>query len=171
MDLDPNYQSGISIILLLFANIVGSIMIDKFGQKFMFFLSTSVSFVGCFLMALNDKFKLSNILPLICIFIYNFGFGLGLGSIPWFLVFDLFDEDAREIGNTICVVSNWSFAFIIVMLFPFMKEAMGMFGDMMFFAIVCFVASIFGLIFVKNTEKIEPADVENIESSYGNFSE
>lgn len=125
------------------------------------------------MMALNDKFKWSNILPLICIFTYNFGFGLGLGSIPWFLVFDLFDEQVREIGNTICVVSNWSFAFIIVMLFPSMKESLGMFGVMMLFAAVCFIAIIFGIFFVHNAIKNEGEEVENLdsaESSYADFS-
>ena len=173
LDLNPNYQSGISLIILLFGNILGSFMIDKIGQRNQWFITTSLSFIGCFMMALNDKFKWSNILPLICIFTYNFGFGLGLGSIPWFLVFDLFDEQVREIGNTICVVSNWSFAFIIVMLFPSMKESLGMFGVMMLFAAVCFIAIIFGIFFVHNAIKNEGEEVENLdsaESSYADFS-
>ena len=97
LDLDPNYQSGISLIFLLVGNIVGSFMIDKIGQRNKWFITTILSFVGCFVMAINDKFRWSNILPLICIFTYNFGFGLGLSSIPWFLVFDLFDDQVREI--------------------------------------------------------------------------
>ena len=104
-------------------------------------------------MSLNEKFKWSNVLPFICIFVYNFAFGLGFAPFPWFIVLEYFDQDVRETGNTICVVSNWIFAFIVVMVFPEMKESMTMFGAMLFFSIICLFAVFFGLFFIKEPEK------------------
>ncbi|KAK8872124.1 glucose import [Tritrichomonas musculus] len=153
LELNPNYQSGISILSLFISSFIGSAMVDKCGRKFVWLLSSSFSFVGCFIMALNEKFEWSNILPLVCIFVYNFGFGLGLGPIPWFIVLELFDDEVREAGNTICVVFNWIFAFVIVMSFPEMKKSMGMFGVMIFFSVVCILAILFGLIIIKDNRK------------------
>ena len=167
LDLDPNYQSGISIISFLVSCAVGSFIVDKLGQKFVWILSSVISFIGTFLMALNDKFNWSSFFPLICIFIYNFGFGLGLGPIPWFVVLQFFPENVRESGNTICVISNWVFAFIIVMIFPFMKKSMGMFGVMMLFAIICFLSILFGAFYIKNpeNENKEKDFASNIDST------
>ena len=161
LNLDPNYQSGISVCSLLLSCIIGSFIVDKLGQRFVWLLSSSISFAGTFIMALNDKFNWSNVLPLICIFVYNFGFGLGLGPIPWFVVLQLFPEEVREGGNTICVVSNWIFAFIIVMVFPTMRDSMGMFGVMLFFACVCFLAIIFGVFLIKDPEPDEQQEKDS----------
>ena len=160
LNLNPNYQAGISILSLLLLCVVGYFIVDKLGQRFLWLLSSSISFVGIFfLIALNNKFNWSSVLPLVCIFIYNFGFGLGLGPIPWFIVLQLFPEDVREAGNTVCVVSNWVFAFVIVMVFPSMKKSRGMFGVMIFFAVICLLSIVFGIFYIKNPPKIE--NVEN----------
>lgn len=111
-------------------------------------------------MSLNEKFHWSNIAPLVCIFVFGFGFGLGLGPIPWYMVLELFDADVREIGNTICVVSNWMFAFLIVMVFPEMKKSMGIFGVMLFIAIMCILAFLFGLFIIKDKQN-EPSNEDD----------
>lgn len=162
LNFNPNYQSGLSILFLLASNFACSVMIDKLGSRFQFILSCSVSFFGTFIMGLNDKYKWSNILPLICIFTYNIGFGLGLSSIPWLMVLDLFDDQVRETGNTICVVSNWCMAFLIVMVFPMMVSSIGMFGSMLLFAAVCAAGVLFGVFLMP---KHDIRKVEDIETS------
>lgn len=166
IDMDPNYQSGISILFLLVGNFAASFMIDKLGQKKQWIIASTTAFIGTFIMSLNDKFNWSAILSLICIFVYNLGFGLGLGPIPWFIVFDLFEEDVREMANAICIVSNWVFAFLIVMIFPSMKKSMGMFGVMLFFSAICFLGIVFGFKFVQNSDKSKK--VSDIEESSDN---
>lgn len=168
LELDPNYQSGISILSLFLASFVGSVLVDKLGRMLVWLLSSSICFVGCFIMSLNEKFKWSTILPLVCIFVYNFGFGLGLGPIPWFVVLELFDAEVREAGNTICVVSNWIFAFVIVMSFPEMKKSMGMFGVMLFFSAVCIIGFVFGIFYIKNPQEEKSEDAV-IDEGDGNI--
>lgn len=149
LNFDPNYQSGIALMFLLVANILCSFMIDKLGHRVQWIISTLITFLGCLLMGLNEIFNWSNYLSLISIFIFNIGFGLGMGSIPWFLVFTLFDDQNRESGNTICVLSNWFFSFLIVMIFPTMLQYMKMSGSMIFFAIICLISAFFGGYFIK----------------------
>lgn len=140
-------------------------MIDKLGQRFQWILSCSISFCGCMMMRLNDKYHWSNILPLICIFAYNIGFGLGIGSIPWLIVLDLFEEEVREIGNTICVELNWCFAFLLVMVFPSMLGSIGMFGSMIFFAVVCIFGLCIGIFFMKKHDNVQVNNVEDDDNS------
>lgn len=169
LDLNPNYQSGIAILSLLISCCVSSALVDKIGRKLVWLISSCISFVGTFIMSLNEKFDWSTILPLICIFIFGLGFGMGLGPIPWYMVLELFDPDVREIGNTICVVSNWMFAFIIVMVFPEMKKSMGIFGVMLLFAIICVLAFLFGLFIIKDKQNdLSQEDEGSIENTEGN---
>ena len=169
LDFNPNYQSGIAILSLLISCCVSSALVDKIGRKLVWLISSCISFVGCFIMSLNEKFNWSTILPLICIFVFGLGFGLGLGPIPWYMVLELFEPDVREIGNTICVVSNWMFAFIIVMVFPEMNKSMGIFGVMLLFAIICVFAFIFGLFIIKDKQKdLSQEDEGSIENTEGN---
>lgn len=153
LDLDPNYQSGISIVSQLFAVFIGSLLMDKLGRKVVWLLSSGICAAGCLIMGLNEKFDWSNVLPLICIFVYQLGFGLGLGPIPWFIVAELFEADVRPAANTACVISNWVFAFIIVMVFPEMKKSMKMFGSMIFFFVICVLSVLFGIFVVKEPSK------------------
>lgn len=145
LDLNPNYQSGISILSQLISVFIGSSLIDKLGRKKCWIISSSISAVSLFIYALDEKFNWSNVLPLICIFCYQLGFGLGLGPIPWFIVPEYFDVDVRSKATMVCVCTNWIFAFTIVMAFPSMKKSMGLFGSMLFFLVVLVLSVLFGI--------------------------
>ena len=153
LDLDPNYQSAISILSQLIAVFIGSLLIDKLGRKTVWILSSAISTVSLLVMALNEKFNWSSVLPLVCIFSYQLGFGLGLGPIPWFLIPEYFADDIRPAATMVCTISNWIFAFIIVMCFPEMKAKMEMFGVTLLFMVVCAVSTIFGAFKITEPER------------------
>ena len=163
LDIDPNYQSGISIVSQFISVFTGSLLIDKLGRRIVWIISSSICGVGLLLMALNEKFHWAAIFPLICIFIYNLGFGLGLGPIPWFIVSQLFEADARPAAYSVCVVTNWVFSFIIVMVFPEMRKSMGMFGALLLFFFVCIFSIIFGIFKVTDNN----TNVDEDEASPG----
>ena len=129
--------------------------IEKAGQRVIWIISSATCAVGLLLLALNEKFHWTTVLPVICIFIYNFGYGLGIGPIPWFIVSELFDVDTRASANSFCILCNWAFAFIMVMVFPEMKDSMGMFGVSLFFFAVCIFSILFGIFMIPNPSKID----------------
>lgn len=126
---------------------VGASIVDKIGRKITWIVSCSFIVVFLLIFALNKKYNWSNILPLVCIFIYQFGFGLGLGPIPWFIIPELFNDNVHS------QASNWLFAFITIEIWPSMKKEMGMFGSMIFFTCISFAALIFGIFRIKNQRK------------------
>lgn len=153
LKMNPNFQSAIALASQFLAIVVNFLSIEKAGRKAIWIISSAICAVGLLLLALNEKFDWSNVLPVVCIFIYNFGYGLGIGPIPWFIVSEIFDVDARSAANSICILFNWAFAFIMVMVFPEMKKSMGMFGVSLFFFGVCIFSILFGIFKIPGVSK------------------
>lgn len=158
---DPNYQSGISIISQLISVFCLSALVDKLGRKVCWIISSSVAAVALLMMALNEKVHMSPVVPLIAALLYQVGFGLGLGPIPWFLIPEYFPISVRSRANMICVCSNWIFSFLIVLVFPSMKEGMTFFGALMFFMAVLVISLLFGIFQVSEPKTSNDQDVDD----------
>lgn len=155
LNIDPNYQAGIATLAQLVAAFIASFIIDRLGRKNVWCISSASAAVFLLIFALNEKFKWSNVLPLIMIFLYQLGFGLGLGPIAWFLVSEIFDDDSRAMATMICTITNWCFAFIIILVFPQMESSMGLFGALMLFFVVCVGSLFFGIFMIKEPKKVD----------------
>lgn len=145
LKMNGNYQGGIASCSQLIAVFIGACIIDRIGRRTTWIISCSMIAVFMLIFALNDKFNWSNVLPLICIFLYQLGFGLGMGPIPWFIIPEYFIDDVRPQATMIVVASNWIFAFVVIFIWPIMNRGMGMFGSLLFFMFVSVAAIIFGI--------------------------
>lgn len=165
LKMNPNFQSAIALASQFLAIVVNFLSIEKAGRKAIWIISSSICAIGLLLLALNEKFNWSNVLPVVCIFIYNFGYGLGIGPIPWFIVSELFEYDVRSAANSICILFNWAFAFVMVMVFPSMKKSMGMFGASLFFFGVCIFSIIFGIFEIPGRSTTQENPIGGIAAS------
>ena len=163
--IDGNYQAGIASSAQLIAVFIGGLLVDKLGRKVCWMLSNIIAAVFLLIFALNTKYNWSNVLPLVCIFLYQLGFGLGLGPIPWFLIPEYFSDAVRPIATTIVSASNWIFAFCIIFLWPVMRDGMGMFGSLIFFLCFPVFGVFFGFFFVHEPENKGEAEVPEESSS------
>lgn len=145
LDIDGNYQAGIASCSQLIAVVISALIIDKIGRKITWIISCSMIVVFLLIFALNTKYDWSTVLPLICIFLYQLGFGLGMGPIPWFIIPEYFNDDVRSMATMVVVASNWIFAFVIIFVWPAMKNGMGMFGSLLFFMFISVGAIIYGI--------------------------
>ncbi|KAK8898433.1 glucose import [Tritrichomonas musculus] len=118
-------------------------IIDKIGRRITMIASCSMIAIFLLIFALDVKYNWSNVLPLICIFLYQLGFGLGMGPIPWFIIPEYFNDDVRSTATMIVVASNWIFSFIIIFVWPYMNDGLGMFGSLIFFLCISICAIIF----------------------------
>lgn len=133
---------------------MGGTLVDKLGRKIVWMISTMIETIFLLIFVLNTKYKWSNILPLVSIFLYKFGFGLGLGPIPWYIVPEYFDYDVRALDNEIVSAVNWAFAFIIIFTWPLIKENLGMFGSFLFFIGITFISFLFVLFVVTEPKQM-----------------
>lgn len=153
LEMDGNYQGGIASLAQFIAVFISALIIDKIGRRTTWIISCSIITVFLLIFALNTKYNWSNVLPLICIFLYQLGFGLGIGPIPWFLIPEYFSDSVRSIATSIVVASNWISAFIIIFIWPSMNKGMGMFGSLLFFMFVGLAGVIFGALCIKEPKK------------------
>lgn len=144
LNMNPNFQSTIAVASQFVAIIVEFFTVEILGRRNTWMISSGICGIGLLLLALNDEFGWSTVLPVICIFLYYFGFGFGIGSISWFIVSEVFEVEARSAANSVCVICNWIFAFILVMVFPSMKKTMKTYGTFIFFFCICVLSIVFG---------------------------
>jgi MFS family permease len=149
LKIDGNYQAGIASLAQLLAVFVAGGLMDKLGRRLCWIISTVIIVVFLVIFAIDDKLEFSPVLPLVCIFLYQLGFGLGMGPIPWFIIPEYFSDELRPTATAIVSGSNWIFAFGVIFMWPAMKKGIGLFGSLVLFACVTFVAVIFGILCIR----------------------
>ncbi|OHT14937.1 hypothetical protein TRFO_14573 [Tritrichomonas foetus] len=165
LNIDGNYQAGIASVAQLVAVFFGGLIMDKLGRRVVWMISCSIIVVFLLIFALNVKYDWSTILPLVCIFLYQLGFGLGMGPIPWFIIPEYFNDAVRPLATTIVSASNWIFSFIIIFVWPAMRDGLGMFGSLLFFMFVTVGSIIFGGFAIHEPNQGKNDDESNYASS------
>ena len=165
LNIHPDYQSVIAQCAQLVAVFVGSGIMDKFGRRAVWIISSVILIVFLLIFILYDKYNWNNsALPLVCIFFYEFGFGVGMAPIPWFIIPEYFSDSVRPLATTIVSSSNWIFSFIVIVSFPSMQKKMYLWGAMVFYLVVTILGLIFGIVYVSEPNQIQK-EVEGEGSS------
>ena len=60
------------------------------------------------------------------------------GSIPWFMVAEMFLQDARPAAVTVAVIVNWTTNFAVGLSFPIILVTMGNQGDIHYITVVLY---------------------------------
>ncbi|KAF8790703.1 Solute carrier family 2 like protein [Argiope bruennichi] len=69
---------------------------------------------------------------IICVITFVVMFAIGPGSIPWFLVTELFGQGARPIATSIAVTVNWSANFVVGLGFLPLQNVLGVYTFFLF---------------------------------------
>ncbi|KAM9811146.1 solute carrier family 2, facilitated glucose transporter member 8 [Neosynchiropus ocellatus] len=85
-----------------------------------------------------------------CVFIM--GFALGWGPIPWLVMSEIFPVKVRGFASAICVLTNWTMAFIITKTFQDMMTTMTSAGTFWLFASTCVANVVFTVVFIPETK-------------------
>ncbi|OHS98516.1 major facilitator superfamily transporter [Tritrichomonas foetus] len=152
---DAGYQAVIAISAQLIACCISSMLLDRFGCRKLWNVSTCGTTLSLLFYALNINFNWSRWLPMIFLFGYQLFFGLGLSGVPWVLLPSMFPPElqapALALGNSL----NWLSASIVMFLFPYLSKWFGQFGLMMILMSVNFISLMFGIIFIKDANSNE----------------
>ncbi|KER25752.1 LOW QUALITY PROTEIN: hypothetical protein T265_14152 [Opisthorchis viverrini] len=114
-----NYATtGIGCVLLG-VTIISIFVIDRVGRRVLLIwglcvvLTCLLIFTLC--MAIKEAFQMPWLVNVAMASVYVFvcGFGVGAGSIPWFLVVEMFSQDYRDTATAIGVAVNWTCIIII----------------------------------------------------------
>ncbi|XP_016428870.1 solute carrier family 2, facilitated glucose transporter member 8-like isoform X2 [Sinocyclocheilus rhinocerous] len=80
------------------------------------------------------------------------GFALGWGPTPWLVMSEIFPTRVRGLGSALCVLTNWTCAFIVTKTFQNLMDAITSAGTFWMFSGLCALSVIFTAIFVPETK-------------------
>jgi MFS family permease len=110
----------------LIFTMIGMLMIDKFGRKFLLMLGAIGMSLFLFLIALTVSFGwLGSYALLACIMGYQALFASTMGVVIWVLLSEMFPNNIRARASSIGSFTNWAFNAMISFLFP---VVIGFFG-------------------------------------------
>lgn len=158
--LSTSVASGIASSAQVIAVVIGSLLIQFLGRRFVWVLSSVGAAVSILVYGLTIKIKsCPSIISIIAIFVYLLTFGIGLGPIPWFIVPQLFQGPVSSSATSIATAVNWTCAFTVILCFPYLNKLIGDFYSMIFFMIICIICAVFGWFYVGESQGIDVQDI------------
>ena len=148
VDLDLGISSAISSLAQVISVFIGAMLVDKLGRRLCWCLSLGLMVISLTLYSIQCKVHMPSWLSIIFIFFFLLAFGLGAGAIPWFIVSEMFDTSVRPTAQSIVSATNWTFAFIVMTIYPYLKKGMEDFGCFILFAVISLIGVGFGLIYI-----------------------
>jgi MFS family permease len=127
------------------AALVSSSLIGCFGRKVAWLVSSAAQAVALTVAALQERYKFSPVVPIICLFLDNFTFGIGTAPIPWFFVPELFPDSVRSLAGALITGAAWIMGTVLFFMWDAMKaSAMGQAGGFGVFAGIMYLSIAFG---------------------------
>ncbi|KAI4876571.1 hypothetical protein NFI96_016601 [Prochilodus magdalenae] len=84
--------------------------------------------------------------------IFIAGFAIGWGPTPWLVMSEIFPTRARGLGSAVCVLTNWTCAFIVTKTFQNLIDLITSAGTFWMFSVLCALNVIFTILFVPETK-------------------
>jgi sugar porter (SP) family MFS transporter len=158
-DKEESYDEGRQLTVLfgvvnMVTPLITSAITTKVGRRTLLITGTAVDMVALFVYSFSGSIP---IITKIAVFVYTIGFGFSLGPIVWLYIAEILPD----IGVGVAVVFNWSFAMIVVQVYPLLPDS---WGDYRFLTFgVCMIAGLlFMIFFVKETKDKQPNEIADM---------
>ncbi|CAG2110354.1 unnamed protein product [Medioppia subpectinata] len=156
---------GIGVINVMMT-IVSLILVEKSGRKTLLLTGLGGMFfttiVLTFCLALKDSFEILRYVSILAVYMFVVMFASGPGSIPWFLVAELFGVGARAMATSIAVSVNWTANFIVGLVFLPLQETMGGYV----FVIFSVLLALFWVFVYKKVPETKGKTVDEIAAAF-----
>ena len=161
ISISEGIASTISSSAQVFSAFLGGLFIDHIGCRMSLLISIFGLVVSLLFYALSIKYNLGAWSPIIALFLYLLLFGLGMGPIPWFIVPESFPTSVRSIATSIASATNWTCAFLVIFIFPFLQDKFGEFKTMLIFMCIMILGFLFTFCFLRNPKKEQVREQTN----------
>ncbi|XP_076882297.1 sugar transporter ERD6-like 16 [Bidens hawaiensis] len=106
---------------------LGVVLMDKSGRRALLLVSSSGTFLGCFLAGTSFFFKSQAIflerVPLLAVsgvLIFIASFSIGMGAVPWLIMSEIFPLHIKGAAGSVSVLVNWFGAWVVSYSFNFL---------------------------------------------------
>ncbi|XP_066141914.1 solute carrier family 2, facilitated glucose transporter member 3-like isoform X2 [Euwallacea fornicatus] len=118
-------MGGINVLM----TVVSLFLVEKAGRKTLLLIGFGGMAIDTALLTVSmlfaDKSQAAGIICVILVMVYVIMFASGPGSIPWFLVSELFNQAARPTASALAVCLNWTANFLVGLAFLPLAVALG----------------------------------------------
>ncbi|XP_041642448.1 solute carrier family 2, facilitated glucose transporter member 8 [Cheilinus undulatus] len=140
-------------ILLIISGVAMTISTTAFGVYFyLVSQKPTITVPTIWLMAGSEPHVDLAWLALVSMAVFITGFALGWGPIPWLVMSEIFPVKVRGFASAVCVLTNWSMAFIVTKNFQDMMNLLTSAGTFWLFACMCTLNTIFTIAFIPETK-------------------
>ncbi|XP_056643314.1 solute carrier family 2, facilitated glucose transporter member 1-like isoform X2 [Diorhabda sublineata] len=163
---NPTYATlamgGINVLM----TIVSLFLVERAGRKTLLMVGFGGMAVDTLLLSIGMRFvdtgSTAGIFCVLFVLIFVIMFAIGPGSIPWFLVSELFNQSARPTATSLAVGINWTANFIVGLAFLPLSTIMGSYVFLIFFAL----QSLFLLFIYKKVPETKNKTLEEISAIF-----
>jgi len=150
--------------------VVSLVLVEKAGRKTLLLIGFAGMFFDTILLTLGlvmvDKYEWVSYACIVFVLVFVIMFAVGPGSIPWFLVTELFNQSARPTAASIAVTTNWTANFFVGLGFLPLQVAMGGYV----FLIFVVLQGLFTFFVWKKVPETKNKTVEEISSMFRQIS-
>lgn len=159
-----NVQNGdlgsvlVGVVQVLFTAVAAVIM-DRAGRKLLLMISgvcmaLSTAAFGVYFYLLEQPQPQTQLawLALLSMGVFITGFALGWGPIPWLLMSEILPVKVRGFAGAVCVLTNWTMAFVVTKSFTDMMTLLTSAGTFWLFSFMCVLNLVFTTFFVPETK-------------------
>lgn len=157
--IEPSTAAIIFSALMFAAAMSASLLMDRFGRRFLIISSSTLS--GLCLLAIAVYFTFMNAgydvlevswIPVAAVMLYATVFKAGLGLVPIVLTAELFPAKVKAMGMTISDCMYVGFCVISLQVYHLFKDSYGIHIPFYVFAICCFLTVIFAIVMIPETK-------------------
>ncbi|XP_075985678.1 facilitated trehalose transporter Tret1-like [Anticarsia gemmatalis] len=161
--LDSNQCSIFLAVVLLIASVIGALLIDRLGRKFLMISTCVGSSVCTLVLATQIQFHWApHWFTALLIYVYNFIFNVGVAVIPYVLSAELFLPEVRGLCSSIVMSTGWGMNFITLVIFTPVVEEFG-FGPLFYaFSIVGFVGALYCAYYQPETKGLSVDAIQSL---------
>ncbi|KAJ8984065.1 hypothetical protein NQ317_006563 [Molorchus minor] len=146
--------------------VVSLFLVERAGRKTLLLIGFSGMAIDTALLTIGMIFantnKAASVLCIIFVLVYVIMFATGPGSIPWFLVSELFSQSARPIATSLAVCINWTANWLVGLAFLPLEALMGTYVFIIFVVLQC----LFLLFIYKKVPETKNKSLEEISAMF-----
>jgi sugar porter (SP) family MFS transporter len=141
-------------------------LIDRLGRRTFYIIGSSGMAVTLLMLAAAFHFEMNPILTTACIMLFIAFFASCIGPAFWTLVAEMFPNRIRGQAVALASFTQWVFNFLVVLLFPYVLNALGGASTFLFLAGMSFIQLLIAWSLIKETRGKSLEEIESLWSEH-----
>ncbi|MCK5067199.1 MAG: sugar porter family MFS transporter [Bacteroidales bacterium] len=137
-------------------------LIDKLGRKTFYTIGSSGMAVTLLMLAAAFHFEMNPIFTTICIMLFIAFFASCIGPAYWTMVTEMFPNRIRGQAVALASFTQWVFNFLVVLLFPYVLNAMGGSVTFLFLSVMAVIQLLIIQVYLKETKGKSLEEIESM---------